>query len=422
VCFAADISFILSGGGRPDDNHKSFGESSKVAYTASKEMSLNTLVAYADGHLADLPSSDVVPATGLKDTVTAMTRQAFDLSKRGGGTMLVYIGNHGLPPMKKDDYLGGGAVLYTKSNKGDPQVISHRQFSQLFSQYPRNVRILLVGNYCFDGGLHEISFANENVCSVSSTDWRTVSLLPADKPTSFTETFWQEARAHKTLEQAGQEAIESHAENGMRGQVSSLAFVDKVLKTGSYDPSNAASWVSLFDWKFKLGTGKMENKPTMGKFYNLDEMTKDCLQKVRPESKVETLTAQLHEILNQLEPSEVIPDHLPEQNKNRYQRAIADWRKNRQEYLSRIRLLQLEYSKKKREDDSRSFFGQIWNLRASLQWELDFNARAEKKLKDYFKTVKILEEAAKIERFFKQATPEQKATFARLLKCEAQSL
>ncbi len=128
--------------------------------------------------------------------------------------------------------------------------LSHRELSEYISKtHSSRKYVRLIGVHCFSGGLHSISFKNPNTCSASSSDWLTVShstpvinlyanafvnekdLLPNEKQFDF------DKNGKTSLMEGHLAGLSYDPVNFGRGQISSFAYVDSVLKKGAYDPS-----------------------------------------------------------------------------------------------------------------------------------------------------------------------------------------
>ncbi len=127
------------------------------------------------------------------------------------------------------------------------------------SEFDENDIIRMVGVQCFGGGLHEIAFSQRNVCAATATDWITVSTsfestnqyvqgITNEKSASPSSKLFDLNRDGQTsLQEAHLAGIANDTINWGRGQLSSMAYVDMILKEGAYSANISQEYYNPAD-------------------------------------------------------------------------------------------------------------------------------------------------------------------------------
>lgn len=215
-------------------NNRDLGVAADVIETRTMR-----LVTAGFNGLGSVPLRDKDLPLSSGDDLRKAVRAAAAQLKPDAGITIIFKG-HGTAS-NNEDLLNGGIQVTPSSNKSSLflNTILYKEIETILKEeLPRSTRIRLVFDSCFSGAVHQISFDLKNVCSASTSDFRTqVYIYPLDKTSPYQRTFWSEfdsAPAGATLSRLHANASENDPVNGERAMLSSEAYVDSVLKTGSY--------------------------------------------------------------------------------------------------------------------------------------------------------------------------------------------
>lgn len=345
--------------------------------------------------------------------------EEFHKQSKPGGSSLIFINDHGGAPVSNDDpasatiSLGGQIDLRTQ-DFGD--------FANLKLSDQKYVR--LVGIQCFSGALHEVSFQNENTCSATSTDF-SVTNLSDERISLYGQGFWYAAnsatyeRSPADLDENGEVSLlEAHyagmvedTNNEGRGQTSSMAFIDKVLKQGAYDPTNVERH-GFFD--FNYSKIRMNPPPTFGVIEEKEPCKLNAQSNLTDLIKVQNMVdATLNHGSLLEESAETLGPLLPFYKKMRerfqdYERQLSA---GTDAYLEKDRQLRKEWEA----------LNPLEKIFKHGEFEEKFEALRWKAVQDniaLYSFWKFAEYMRKTKEFLTKATEDQKKTFRRLVDCE----
>lgn len=412
--WAKDQTLIIVGS-QPKDP-KGFEESSRLIYEQSRKAGREVRILATDGSFKFGAAGEMLPASSL-DSVREQIQAAVERIKRDpkGGTLLIHIDDHGTSPATSP--ASGGFLLHNASEK-DGNWVSHPQlFLAIKDLVPPNVRVKLVGEYCYSGGLHEVAFRLSNACAASVTDFRTPGLSAKDEASAYAKGFYG-AGLGDSLMGSHWKGASLDQFNEMRGQTSSMAYIDKVMGTGAYDPENKAGWTSIIRLRSPSG-----DSPTAGKesFQAGGGTTGGCLDLVPQFQETERIAREVARIAWRPQGG-ASPGSLPAALRTSYERAVEDWDRSKGRYAATINRLQGELDVKSAAFDRLPLWKQLAQGPEMIRWFLKFQDRAGSELSDFARTRQILEDGRKVQKFLSKASDEQKTTYYRLLQCESEKI
>ena len=247
----ADATLVICG--NTESTEDQFREMSQSAYQYSNAVGDSKFVFLGPKKWGVGKAEDVVTVPSGKSSGPAKESIAIAIQKAvkdlpPGEVLKIFISDHGFEPSSESKPKSSG--LYMSRAK-----VTHQDLNELIrDNVPQDRKVILVGAYCYSGGLHNISFENSNVCSAAVTDFRT----PAAGGNWFTgiptygNNFWKSALKLRKASGSKPALYESHVEasrddflNDWRGDLSSFAYVDQVLNQGPYQ-EKLGFWDSLF--------------------------------------------------------------------------------------------------------------------------------------------------------------------------------
>lgn len=423
-----------------------FENSSKAAYEYSKRAGDN--ITFAAGLYDGLrvyskksqtwkfiKPADAKPLANFSSTADLKNILVKSLKKlKEGEPLKIFINDHGTAPHSESDELSSG--FYMSSGK-----ISHEEFEDVLkSVIPKNQKVILVGAHCYSGGLHNISFDLPNMCSASASDFRTTA-VSGSLLKEYGETFWNNASGH-TLSETQNRTTEMIYSNDYRSQISSMAYIDKVLGVGPYKER-----LNFFERVF---LGKLVPKTKDWKF----EKVAPCYPKVKNSLFQTDLVENTRKIVEKMYADFEFTDHfnlkfVPKEDQDLLRSYLAEkydlWKKNKKKNYSRYLSLGEEYhdlsdiikngqyqkSKVessptmtiyKRDPSKPRIPLDRYDRMYYMQDQRELYKSARRYLSKYFGVYKVIERADRIEQFYKVASEKQKKKFIELLKCEQTQL
>jgi len=238
--FGQSQLLIISGGSLLDGSV--FKDEIKDVYELNADgMNKEVLFAAATGDWNFAPLSEQLPATSTADVEAQIKTAASRLQPED--TLTIYLNDHGDAPTSATDAISGSVVLYGRDLSLFPPELKDTELLQMIAQdVPEGTPVKIVAQLCYSGGLNEIAFALPNVCSATSTDFRSMGYVK----TQYSHGFWAQASQGKSLLESHFAGLLADTYNQKRGQTSSMAYVDKVLHEGPYNPSDEDRGV--FGW------------------------------------------------------------------------------------------------------------------------------------------------------------------------------
>lgn len=233
--YAFESNVLVIAGGADATRHENV---SKLAFDVAQRFGQKALIA-TNKKWEWLPGQQFLPADSGAQMGMAFSffGSARNPEKFSSAISLVFINDHGGASSLQDGPIASTIVL------GNGELWSGAELSKQIKQSLLNQKyVRLVGIQCYSGGLHEISFENENTCSASNTDFASVSNSDP-KISAYGKGFWEEIRNPRLdLDGDGKvNLMEAHFAGALsdtlnegKGQTSSMAYVDKVLAHGPY--------------------------------------------------------------------------------------------------------------------------------------------------------------------------------------------
>lgn len=401
---AASQTLIISGGYGADLDDPWYRTISKIGFEAETARDRSVYVAAKDNKW-DFPiSGKRFPARSEADIEEAIKKAASNLKR--GDSLFLFITDHGGAPSSETDPLSSKIVLWGPDAWSMP-AITHKKLLSLLEKYvPKDASIKLAGTHCFSGGLHSVAFALPNTCSIASTDFRTPSLTAYDKNKSYTYGLWQEIKEKRfdldgdnktSLQEAHLDAIVTDTENENRSDISSTAYIDFVLQEGPYKHVD-----SILRRVIMLPASETSTTNTK---------KADCeicidVNQIRLASELENLAATI----------------VPLVSGSIYDYAAKDWKKNGNSYITKLNGSKAQYAKLLNEWNGLSTSDKkIRSAEYTAKFE-ELRKKTNVELAKFMAITRLIKNKEKINRFLKIATPEQKAKFAQLMKCEGEPL
>ncbi|OQW47228.1 MAG: hypothetical protein A4S09_15660 [Proteobacteria bacterium SG_bin7] len=263
------------------------------------------------------------PTTSKEDVEALLRASTKDL--KPGENVTIFINNHGGSPNSLKDPKSAAVLLYkdplnilTRTPK-----ITHTELEGLIQKYvPKSTKVNLVGIHCFSGALHHISFSGPNICSSSSTDFKSRTNTP-EETNAYGRGFWNELEnknfdlnkdGKTSLYEAHLSALSHDPYNNGKGELSSITFVSSVLGEGEYIPQGFLNLLS-----------NMNSEPvSINKFIKLCDLRPSGIDIKR----IQLLAKQLNDLMSVESNFSVNRDKLPEPTKTVFDFAVNDWEKN----------------------------------------------------------------------------------------------
>lgn len=389
---------------------KSFRESSAKAFEASQASGREVSAAIADGQwkMKDTPTQPLMSEEDLRSAIHAAAKNV-----KPGESLSIALIDHGGPPDKHEDPASATFILYNKGWNywtGKDVKVSYRRIGEIIKkEIPADVTVKLVSSLCFSGGVHEIAETLPNVCSASSVDFASMTSVFLNLGSSENEIYqlsmWDHLKFNpkSSLQDMHFSAVNVDFDNAGRGMLSSLAYVDKILKEGAFDPKARG------DLKIdrKDVTEGQTTPPTTA------DLEADWFQNPECNCKgLDRLTLQVENIEKTLfvVPLGEQPLELPKEYRAAFAKLKEAWSQSKDALHRGLRSQSEAYAKLPNKDP-----GAFLKSRAPL----DDRLSPEKRFLYFARSFSRFERVAK---FLKVATPEQKKIFSRLLKCESEPL
>lgn len=392
-----------------------------LASEGSRKMGHDVIVASTNGSWSLPGTEEILPANNEDEISDAI--KAASARLREGDTFVVNISGHGGPP--DDELLPGRAWIRLNSPDSSSGHMTFREFGQtLVWLVPKGVTIKLMTDVCFGGGIHQISFNFDHVCSASLGDFRSPTWWGPRRP-AYAVGFWEQL-VHKKVD-VSKETVsnlyEAHTAgflkdgglNWGRGSISSFDYVDFVLKEGPYGKQeNLNVWQKLGRCFDGMPSSKGMSEPCV-----ICGILNSDISFDRIRSTMAALNEDRHHGLFRL----VSEGKLPPQAQNMLDFAGREWERKGPEYLASIQRLKREYAEMgwfgKRDPRQRLKFGDLRRNREAVR---EFSEKAARQLSGFFPIYDVAQRYDKIRRFMKAATANQKEKFASLLRCEWEPL
>jgi hypothetical protein len=234
---AAPQTLIISGGKDTGPTGREFYLDCEFIYLMERMRGIDPIVVAEDGTWKFVKNKErLFPAFGPENLIAAF--ELIQANLQPGEPVDIHISDHGAPADTGDDPWNGGFVLFQEAKDTPPWGVSHKELKYLIEKYIHPTSLVrLVGSYCFSGGLHHISFQLPNVCSTTLTDFLNPSVCVLHR--SFDRSFWLEigskaAESPRSIFSAHWAAMPLDLLNEGRGSLSSMSYVDHILKCGPY--------------------------------------------------------------------------------------------------------------------------------------------------------------------------------------------
>jgi hypothetical protein len=412
---------------------KKSGDHITFAAGLSKDLSVYSEKKKTWDFIEDNDAKPLANFSRVKDLQKIIKNRLHNLKK--GEPLKIFINDHGTMPSSESDPLSSG--FFMSSGR-----MSHKQLQDVLKEVvPIDQKVILVGAHCYSGGIHNIAFNMPNVCSASATDFRTTA-ISVNFTKEYGATFWDNAHGH-TLSQTQNLTSEMIRSNDYRSQLSSMAYVDHILKTGPYKHQ-----LNFFD---RIFLGKTVPPSTLWKFEDVVKcfpqsnnilMQSDLIQNSRAIVEKVFATDQLREILD----TDIIPkEHLELLNPIIDQKYTL-WKQNKKNNLQHFLALGEDYrnyadmikygkypkTKKVVMSPTLTIYKQDktkpripldrYEKYQYMQEQRSLYKTARRYLSKYFGIYKITERIDRLNQFYKIATPAQKEKLLQLLKCEQSRL
>jgi len=344
-----------------------------------------------------------------------------------GENLKIFLSDHGYEPTDEKVPLTSGLML------GKVR-FSHKDFADIIKEVvPKERKVLLIGSYCFSGGLHSISFENDNICSSAVTDFRTPARaeeftgpIKIADPT-YGASFWDASLRMLAKEKKRPALFQAHVEavlgdtplNDWRGDLSSFAFVDHVLGEGPYTVQGMIG--GFWSWSKHVPYSQIWDINPYLKRFNLPEIS--CMN---PGDDIHQFIDKVKDFTDVLDKLPLDLSKFPPELQDFFKFQDDQWRNEREELLKMLK-------------------GQAETFKGALAWEQIAKMAEEGKLGDakdkfldpamtqdmklqankfkitlsrYLARLHLLYRAEQLTRFYEKATDKQKKKFEALLKCE----
>ncbi len=397
TAFCKPQTLVIAGGASRDRSYPVFKKNSKNAFESATMMGHNAEVFAEDGSWGFKPEGKVHAALSVGDLEDLIEKMAKNL--KPGEVFNFFIDDHGSEPKSDRSPETSGFYLFSKSSGASAQKVTNEELLSMIKKYvPASSPVHIVGTQCFSGGVHTISFDRPNTCSVANSDFRTTAKSdPERDPYSegFHDYFFQkigessEEGKRTSLFDAHMRGFSKDTVNQGRGDASSFAYVDSVLKEDSYTQKD--SW-----WQRVSGSPSQVSPP------------KNDYLVCAVEGNFATEIKRLGEI-------SAILGQGPQ---NIYQKAIDDWNANHGQYEAVIQRAKADIAKIQRDwnalDENQKQL-QRWKLTEDYE---KVTKRFQQESGKFMSTYYLLYKLQKVSKFMKSANAEQKTKFAELIKCE----
>lgn len=407
---------------------------------AQADESLSNFALTESGRSANSPKNGELP---VYPPINGKAQSAEDLKKALQGLHLskddkvvLYMTGHGGSPSGTNP----SSATYEFFNNSE----KWQDITKTISQVAPDTRIKIATTACFGGGVHSLSRSLPNVCSSTIAPYFMTSSSGTFSESLFSEGFWgslQESRnpSFASMTMAG---LQKDIANANLGSISSFDYVDFVLKQGVYGKPYRDS---DFENPQTIGGRTIYKKKNhVGRDFNSAfPLTLEPIGENRaifPNSIGRTMTgcsnvvqsdldkiARLAETLNQVS-QQVIAQNLkdkanrqPAQVRTIFNDVIDDMQVNGARYLATSKAYEEKYRylvNRWNAHKAKWWYGE-GEERAKLQKEFDdLKSNSQKDLKQYWFNHQMLERLERLDKFNKQATPQQKEKFIQLLRCE----
>lgn len=479
--WAGDTKYLIVDGGiDAKSNAKRYYNSSFYGYESAKTMNKDVKVYAKDGKwnlnvddgsyctdcgrttdgMKKAPTDEskipgYPPVDGSMKSVADLKKAIQSMNLKTGDSLVLNLTGHG-GSTSSDAYTSSGEATYCLWGKCVP----YSDLKEALKAAPSGAKIKLVVSSCYAGGAQALARDLPNVCATTSVPQFTVS-KSGDNP-QFERGFYDKisSKPHPggrpmSFGEASLAAIKNDKTNSSLGTISSFDYVNYVLKSGAYtnkfknDKSNGDELVKpegynpvamdtdalgFRDWSVPgngfihpdlSGTNTTRDQCFDPKFLG------NALEDV---GRIKYLTDTLNDITSSALTYERSKDasSSPDWQKSVFQEAL-DYVKqgdaNFEAYRAQLASLSSRWNAHVKKYSDASSLTKWWDgeedERASMQAEYDkirSNMNDDPALAKYNYYNHILDQLDKLSTFKDKATPEQKAKFLSLLKCESEPI
>lgn len=355
-------------------------------------------------------------------------------------TILINISAHGSRTNNFSKPQDGGIIL-SATDLGitavNSKLVSYEELQEMIRKHlPSKINIKLFGYQCYGGGSHQISFNRPGTCSSSASDFRTATRVSTKLARWENNKFVKEKPSHGLLYTDGiSKAIndglidlnddkkmnlyELHAAAKYRdiingtGKISSLDYIDSVLKKGAYNQEDQNQDLSIYIHKLSSILAFRKFIPPSRQNFVFQDSGLDCNESIITDQFID-----LENVIEKMNRKNFIDLPINDQ----YKRHLLENFDNLIKDISSI------------EAKLKSYFTQYQSLKK--QWEeLGFLEKRKQKaktvtlleeLEDQFirdnyilsQSIDRLNEMNNITEFWNKSTTDQKDNFKRLVECE----
>jgi hypothetical protein len=236
----AESSTVMISGGKNDIvDYANFKRDADQVYAVENGRDRPLYIVASLGQWKFPKARVVRPATSKEEVINVLKTAGSRL--KAGETLLLFIDDHGDTAESEKDPASAKIVLRSTNVFTAPPKISVREFGDILdATIPRSARIKIVADFCYSGGLHQLAFNHDNIATAVVTDFRTVATIKAP----YVEGFWREiaADAKTSLIEAHLAGLLNDQGNAGRGVISSIAYVQSLMKQGPYKEVDDQNW------------------------------------------------------------------------------------------------------------------------------------------------------------------------------------
>lgn len=334
--------------------------------------------------------------------------------KANKDSLLLFINDHGdssgysRDPMETGIYLPKGNV-FTNAD----------MLQALQREIPKSRKVKIVATQCYAGGMHELAFRMPNVCVFAATSKDSLAdYVPGRE--AYESIFLKALREGASPYEAQQKAALLDFFNEGRGQSSSAAYVDFVLKKGAYAPEGRKPPKNFTERLRELDPESFRAKVITNTIRSDDTLPR-CENGAIPSASISRLLADveaLHGALSKYAADKTLPEKI-----RKDATGLSElWAKKRGE-LGRALLetvnaydtLVIKYNSLSA-DDKRANVSDY--ARRFREMEIDAKARLGILWNLHMQQASI----SRVAEFYAKAEPAQKKKYEQLLACETERL
>ena len=397
------------------------------------------------GKKAKIPVDGVVsypPITSGAKYLYHIVKQIEAAKLKKEDQLVIFMTGHGYAPSDT------GGPRSSSYSLWDGNYASWKKLSKALEKFPDS-KIKIVSTVCFGGGAHYISRELPNVCSVATAPYFTSSSSGSAHESIFSKSFWNHIKDNPkaSLSSASNEGFKSDYVNPNLGSLSSLDYVNFVLKKFPYDRKyddlrHTGKNKIIGGENIWLHTAPDNHKTAIGHDF-LDRSLKLKDELCSPQTcfagivqsdlaKINKQLATLSEIMEAIYTQRI--KEQPKEIQTIFHDVIDDMKKNGIGYLAIAWKYDRKYqdlkerwnAHEKKWKDSWDITKNLFNegdQRAKMQKEFDdLKIASEKDLRKFSFNHQMLGYLDKLEEFNKKAEPDQKRKFVQLLQCEWEPL